>query len=386
MKKFWAVLFMLLLFASPAIAIQPGLVAVEESDSTPSAYVYKIIVSNGSLVDNADGTVTLTTGGTAGQAVTLDLGDLGTNQSVDLGEIATTGDTNSIFTEPSADKLLIDLGNNWPTADIAVEAQAGDSATAFFDAGAIELARGGLGVSLSDPNADRFIFWDDSAGNVAFLAAGTGLTITGTTITADATAPDDTAYNITTWNANSDGATKNALRDYFALFDTDGDGDVDNIDSAYAGGSSIVTVGTIGTGTWQGTAIGGAYIDIANTTAETTIAADDLVIIYDTSATANRAMTRGNFVTGIGAGQAITLDIGDDGGNDSTDLGEIATVGDTNGIVTEPSADKMLIDFTNNWPAADLAVTLTITDNESTAETNAVIFTAGGALTGGNLG
>ena len=35
---------------------------------------------------------------------------------------------------------------------------------------------------------------------------------------------------------------------------------------------------------------------------------------------------------------------------------------------------------------ATLATTVTITDNESTSETNAVIFTAGGAKTGGNLG
>ena len=52
-------------------------------------------------------------------------------------------------------------------------------------------------------------------------------------------------------------------------------------------------------------------------------------------------------------GSAITLDIGDDSGNDSTDLNEIATTGDTNSVITEPSADKMLIDFGQNWPTAD---------------------------------
>lgn len=36
---------------------------------------------------------------------------------------------------------------------------------------------------LSDPNADRLLFWDDSAGSYAYLTAGSGLTITGTTIT-----------------------------------------------------------------------------------------------------------------------------------------------------------------------------------------------------------
>jgi len=53
-------------------------------------------------------------------------------------------------------------------------------------AGALPLINGGTGVALTDPNADRLAFWDDSAGNLAFLTAGTGLTISGTTITPDA--------------------------------------------------------------------------------------------------------------------------------------------------------------------------------------------------------
>ena len=100
----------------------------------------------------------------------------------------------------------------------------------------------------------------------------------------------------------------------------------------------------------------GANIDIANTTTETGIAADDLVIIYDTTAGANRSMTRGNFVTGIGAGQAIILDLGDDGGNDSTDLGEIAPVGAAaTTIFNEVSADKLEIDTDIAWPTAATA-------------------------------
>lgn len=38
-------------------------------------------------------------------------------------------------------------------------------------------------VGLSDPNADRILFWDDSAGVFAWLTAGSGLTITTTTMT-----------------------------------------------------------------------------------------------------------------------------------------------------------------------------------------------------------
>lgn len=53
-------------------------------------------------------------GGGGGTSVTLDLGDDAANESAGITELATTGDTNSIFTEPSANKLLIDLTKVWP--------------------------------------------------------------------------------------------------------------------------------------------------------------------------------------------------------------------------------------------------------------------------------
>lgn len=46
----------------------------------------------------------------------------------------------------------------------------------------LPLANGGTGANLTDPNADRILFWDDSAGAVTWLEAGSGLTISGTTI------------------------------------------------------------------------------------------------------------------------------------------------------------------------------------------------------------
>lgn len=50
----------------------------------------------------------------------------------------------------------------------------------------VPLADGGTGASLTDPNADRIMFWDDSAGAVTWLTASTGLSISGTTLTATA--------------------------------------------------------------------------------------------------------------------------------------------------------------------------------------------------------
>ena len=48
----------------------------------------------------------------------------------------------------------------------------------------VALADGGTGASLTDPNADRIMFWDDSAGATTWLTPGANLTITGTTIDA----------------------------------------------------------------------------------------------------------------------------------------------------------------------------------------------------------
>lgn len=58
-------------------------------------------------------------GSGGGSSTALDLSDNGSDESAGITEIATTGDTNGVFSEPSADKLLINLGLDWPKADIA---------------------------------------------------------------------------------------------------------------------------------------------------------------------------------------------------------------------------------------------------------------------------
>ncbi len=48
----------------------------------------------------------------------------------------------------------------------------------------VALADGGTGASLADPNADRILFWDDTAGGVTWLACGNSVAIVGTTLDA----------------------------------------------------------------------------------------------------------------------------------------------------------------------------------------------------------
>lgn len=60
----------------------------------------------------------------------------------------------------------------------------GTVGTGTWQGTAVGLAYGGTGASLADPNADRLMFWDDSAGQVTWLTLGTNLSITDTTINA----------------------------------------------------------------------------------------------------------------------------------------------------------------------------------------------------------
>lgn len=62
----------------------------------------------------------------------------------------------------------------------------GTVATGTWNATVISLAKGGTGVALTDPNADRLMGWDDTDGAVVFITLGSGLTYTYATHTLSA--------------------------------------------------------------------------------------------------------------------------------------------------------------------------------------------------------
>ena len=63
-------------------------------------------------------------------------------------------------------------------------ATVGTVGTGAWEATDVGLAHGGTGASLSDPGADKILFWDDSASAMKFLTVGSNLSISATTITA----------------------------------------------------------------------------------------------------------------------------------------------------------------------------------------------------------
>jgi hypothetical protein len=105
----------------------------------------------------------------------IDTGVSGTAIDTD-GTLAANSDTK--LASQKAVKTYVDTG-------LGTKAATSHShAASDITSGQIAMANGGTGANLTDPNADRLMFWDDSAGAVTWLTAGSGLTISDTTISA----------------------------------------------------------------------------------------------------------------------------------------------------------------------------------------------------------
>lgn len=128
---------------------------------------------------------------------------------------------------------------------------------------------------LADPNADRLLFWDDSDGAAAFLALGTGLSISGTTI-----------------------SVSTAAVDHDALLNFVADEHVAHSGVTLTAGEGLTGGGTIA-------ASRSLALSINGLTAETVIdVAADYLVMYDASATAHRkVLASGFFGTTLGDGK-----------------------------------------------------------------------------------
>ena len=163
----------------------------------------------GALTGNADTATALATGRTI--SLTGDV--TGTSGSFDGSgnvSISATIAANSVA-------LGTDTTGNYVATITAGTGISGSSST---EGGTPTIALSHLGLeSLTDPNADRIFFWDDSAGSSAFLTVGSNLTLSGTTLSADTQAPvAGTAIDVS-------GTTVNLDLSELTTSTSDGDGD-----------------------------------------------------------------------------------------------------------------------------------------------------------------
>lgn len=157
--------------SSQHINVNDAIEAIEakvgaDSSAVTTSHDYKLsaITSSAKAVSNTSGTLTSPT-------IVTDI------------TIPNTGlhllDTNATH------DLIVAPGSNL-TADRTLTVTTGDSDRTLD-----------LGSSLTipaDPNADRILFWDDSAGATAYLEVGTGLSISGTTISNTVTGATVTTF------------------------------------------------------------------------------------------------------------------------------------------------------------------------------------------------
>lgn len=103
-------------------------------------------------------------------------GDVLYGINTSAGNVVLQGDGTATVTAETGHTLTIAAGQSWSLSRTGANAWRGGS----LDADLMTIA------GLADPNADRLMFWDDSAGAWTFLTAGSGLSISGTTITTTA--------------------------------------------------------------------------------------------------------------------------------------------------------------------------------------------------------
>ena len=126
------------------------------------------------------------------------------------GEVTvdTTLDTLRVHDGSTAGGIRLAKFSEITSGDItAVVAGTGLSGGATSGSATLNLSHLGL-ESLSDPNDDQIIFWDDSAGATAFLDIGSGLAISGTTLSSSITqyADSDARGSISVTDSGGDGS------------------------------------------------------------------------------------------------------------------------------------------------------------------------------------
>lgn len=212
----------------------------------------------------------------------------------------------------------------------------------------LELSNGGLGASLSDPGADRILFWDDSAGAMTFLAVGTNLSITGTTLNAsggggggisDGDYGDITVSGgATVWTIDSSAVTYDKIQDISATSKflgrkTAGAGVVEELSASDAKTILAITntdvsgLGTLSTqsGTFSGTSSG---TNTGDQNLFSTVSVSGQSDVVAESTTDTLTLVAGSNVTITTDAATDTITISATGGGGVTDHGALTGLTD----------------------------------------------------------
>ena len=270
-----------------------------------------------------------------------------------VGELSvdTTLDTVRVHDGSTAGGIRLAKYSEIQSGDItAVVAGTGLSGGATSGSATVNLSHLGL-ESLSDPNDDQIIFWDDSAGATAFLDLGTGLSISGTTISVGTLNQD------TTGNA----ATATALETARTIGGTSFDGTASIAVALAATATTLATARTINGVSFDGSAnvttlTAGTGVSVSGTAVSIgqAVATSDDVTFADVAATGNVTITgnldvNGTTTTLDSTNSTITdrlIELGNGTtGTPANDMGLVFERGSSDNafIGWDESADKFLV-------------------------------------------
>tara|TARA_B100000073_G_scaffold261395_1_gene221073 strand:+ start:570 stop:1769 length:1200 start_codon:yes stop_codon:yes gene_type:complete len=309
-----------------------------------------------------------------------------------VGEISvdTTLDTIRVHDGSTAGGTRLAKYSEITTGDItAVVAGTGLSGGATSGSATVALSHLGL-ESLSDPNDDQIVFWDDSAGATAFLDIGSGLAISGTTLSSSITqyADSDARGSISVTDSGGDGSL--AYNNSTGVITYTGPSASEVRAHITAGTGVSISSGEVSIGQAVATSSNVTFADVAatgNLTVTGNLDVNGTTTTLDTtnSTIADRLIELGNGTSGTPANDmGIVLERGDSdnafiGWDESADKFLMGT-----GSFTGASTGNLTV--TTGTLVANLEgnVTGNVTGNADTATAwaNARTITLGGDLTG----
>ena len=326
------------------------------------------------------------------------------------GNIGSAGDTDAIAI---ASDGVVTFSQN-PVATLATAAQTNITSLGTLTALTVDdVVINGKVITMTGSSSDTAVFTAGTNGTLSIVttddaaaAANIQITADGTAELAGTTVTLDSSGGIT---LDADGGTITFADAGSSLGTITSDGFTGNVVGNVTGNASgtaltvtqaaqtaITSVGTLTALTVDDVVINGKVITMTGSSSDTavfTVGTNGTLSIVTTDAAAAAANIQ---ITADGtaelAGTTVTLDssggitLDADNGtitfaDAGSSLGTITSDGYTGNVVGDVTGD-----VTGTADVATVATTVTITDNESTDEDNAIIFTAGGDVDGGNIG